>query len=426
MPGSGSVFAYCACRNPATGKRYLLGECPKWPQRQHRKWGFVIDLDPAADPATGRLRRQQLKRMGFTTQRDAQRAMEAEVPAIRSHTAQSLPDRQLTVGQWLDAWLQAAVNVKGEPWRPNTLAAYRRDVRHYLRPGLGHYRLADLRADDIKALWSRMRDGRLRPAVRGGTRETCSVRTIHSAYATLTSALNQAVLAERITRNPCVAARVQHPVRRVVQAWEPEHVAAFLGHARDACPDLAPAFQLAAWRGLRRGELAGLRWADVDLDAGTLQVARNVSEVAGEIHVGEPKTPKGRRTVSLGAKLVAALRAHKRAQTARRLAAGEWEDSGLVFPGPDGRLLPPHVLTHAFKRLAGQVPGLPPLHLHGLRHTAATHMLLAGVAPKVVQDQLGHATLAMTMDLYSHVLPQQRDASADAIERLYTADPGSL
>jgi integrase len=309
-------------------------------------------------------------------------------------------------------WLRAGVSATGKPWRPSTRTNYGRDVRLYLRPGLGRFCLVDLHSDDIAALWAAMRDdGR-------------SVHTVYYAFGTLNSALNQAVLAGRITRNPCVAARVETPARPEVGAWEPGHVTAFLEHARQADPDLAPAFQLAAWRDLRRGEMLGLRWGDLDLDAGTLRVVRNVTEAGGQLHTGEPKTERGKRTVSLGAGLVTILRAHRKAQAERRLAAEHWEDHDLVFPGPDGRLLQPHVLTQGFKRLAQQVPGLPDLHLHGLRHTAATTMLLAGVKPKVVQDQLGHATLAMTMDTYGHVLPQQREDSADAVERLYGTDDG--
>jgi integrase len=199
-------------------------------------------------------------------------------------------------------------------------------------------------------------------------------------------------------------------------------VSRFLAHARQADPDLAPAFQLAAWRGLRRGEFIGLKWCDVNLDDGTLRVVRNVTEAGRQLHVGEPKTERGKRTVSLGPALVAVLRAHRKAKAERRLAAEDWADEGWVFPGPDGRLLAPWVPTQGFRRLQRGVPDLPPLHFHGLRHTAATTMLLAGVDAKVVQDQMGHKTLAMTMDLYSHGLPRQRDASADAVERIYGSD----
>jgi integrase len=362
--------------------------------------------------------------MGFKTKQDAERALEALVPAIRDGTAPRLADRQLTVGEFLDRWLRAGVRATGKPWRPSTRTNYERDVRLYLRPGLGRYRLVDLHSDDIADLWAEMRAGGR------------SVHTVYYAFGTLNSALNQAVLAGRITRNPCVAARVEPPVRPDPPAWEPEHVTAFLAHAREAEPDLAPAFQLAAWRGLRRGEIIGLRWADVDLDDGTLRVVRNATEAGGPCttdcapdcpggkpHIGEPKTKRGKRTVSIGPSLAAVLRTLRRAQAERRLAAESWEDHDLVFPGPDGRWLPPHRLTQGFKKLVRELPDLPQLWLHaGTRHSAATHMLLAGVQPKVVQDQLGHATLAMTMDTYGHVIKRQRDASADAVEALYSTD----
>jgi integrase len=329
--------------------------------------------------------------------------MEAELPAIREGTAPSLADRQVTLGEYLETWL-----LSDPDWRPSTVATYRGTVSNYLRPSLGHLRLAALRPDHIRGMLAQLRDRGL------------SARTVGQAFATLRAALNQAVADQRMTRNPCdpltkgkKGKKGRKPARPALQVWTPEQVTLFLAHAREAEPRLAPAFQLAAWRGLRRGELVGLQWGDLDLDAGKLSVERNVTEVDRELHVGEPKTERGERTVSIGPKLAAVLREHRDTQPVRRLGA-DW-----VFTDERGEGLWPHVLTHTFKRLALEVPGLPEMHLHGLRHTAATHMLLAGIAPKVVQDALGHATLAMTMDTYGHVLPQQRDASADAVERLY-------
>jgi hypothetical protein len=238
---SGSVLSYCGCRNPETGSKYRTGKCQRWTQRGHHKWYYVIDQGKVYDPATGRWKRDQPKKMGFKTKQEAERALEALVPAIREGTAPRLADRQLTVAVFLDRWLQAGADARGKPWRPSTRTNYGRDVRLYLKPGLGHLKLVDLRSDDITTLWAQMR---------GGGR---SIHTLHYAYVTLNSALNQAVLAGRISRNPCVAARVETPVRPEIRAWEPEHVSRFLEHARQAEPDLAPAFQLAAWRGLRRG-----------------------------------------------------------------------------------------------------------------------------------------------------------------------------
>lgn len=414
---AGSIFATCACRDPQTGKRWPRGQCPKWNQRWHRKWAFTIDLE-----ATAHGKRQQLSRSGFQTRLAAERALEAQLPAIREGTAPTLADRQIKLGEYLDEWLRSDPD-----WRPSTGAAFRGVVANYLRPELGHIRLAALRPDDVRKMLARLRDRGL------------SVRTVGQAFAVLRCALNAAVTEQRMSRNPWdplskrkkgkKAGRTRS--RPVLQVWTPEQVSAFLAHAAKEAR-LVVAFQLAAWRGLRRGEVCGLKWDDIDLDAGLLRVERNATEAdapcsedcapgcpGGKVHIGEPKTEKGTRTVSLGPQLVAALRAHRKAQAAERLAAEDWHDEDWVFPATDGRVLRPFVLTHRFKALAAELPGLPPLHFHGLRHTAATHMLLAGVAPKVVQDQLGHATLAMTMDTYGHILPQQRDDSADAAERLY-------
>jgi integrase len=409
---AGSILSYCSCRDPQTGRRYRKGECPKPPR--HKRWLFKIDQGKVYDPATGGWKRDQVTKHGFETKRDAERALEALIPAIRAGTAPSPADRQITVAQFLDHWLRHDPDL-----RPSTRASYTADVTNYLRPGLGHLRLAEVRPDDITGLFARMASGQLRPVMSRG-RDVASVAAINRAYRTLHTAMAQAVAEQRITRNPCGPVKVARPRRKPVKVWDPEQTARFLGHARVAEPDLAPAFQLSAWRGLRRGEVAGLKWDDIDLDAGLLTVRRNVTEAGRQVHEGEPKTERGVRTVSLGPKLVAVLREHRRAQAARRLAAERWADEGWAFPGDHGQVITPHTLTHRFKALVRECPDLPDLHYHGLRHTAATQMLLAGVAPKVVQDQLGHATLAMTMDLYGHVVPAQRDASAEALEALYS------
>jgi integrase len=363
-PGPGSVFSYTT-------------------KSGRRKWGFVLDLPPVPD-GQGRLKRQQLRRQGLA--------------------------RELDLSQYLDQWLRIGRKANGEPWRPSTAATYGTSVRCYLKPGLGHLCLIDLRREHVEKLAAAMRDGTIRP---GRYNAPLSDRTIHQARATLRVALNQAIIDHKITVNPCKGARVPGPGRGEVQFWSPEQLAVFLAHAAQREPRFAVAFQFAGWRGLRRGELCGLKWDDLDLDGGEAHIRRNVTEADRQVHVGSPKTERGERTVSIGPKLVAALRAHRKAQAVRSL-------EGWVFPGPDGRVLAPHCLTHRFKALVRELPELPELHLHELRHTAATLMLLQGIPVKIVSDQLGHSKVELTLNLYAQVLPQQRDASADAVEALFS------
>ncbi len=401
---AGSITSACSCRDPETGQRYPKGKCPKAGRRGHLRWYFVIDLPKRWDKGAHRYFRQQLKSPGFPTRLAAERALLPELAKIEAHTAPSLSDRQLSVGDYLDRWLEEAVSAEGEPWRPTTTDTYTKLVDSYIRPSLGRHRLAELRPEHIRRMTAGMQ------------RQGLSRATIHLAYSAVRTALAAAIRERIITWSPCEAAKVRGPGRKKMQVWETHEVERFLAHAEQAEPSLAVAFQLAAWRGLRRGELAGLQWGDLDLGAGTLRVARSVDDKG---RIGEPKTEHGNRTVSLGPKLVAALRAHRRVQAERRLAAGpEWEDGDWVLCGGQGQMLPPWRLTQGFKRLSREL-GLPDIRLHDLRHTAATTMLLAGVAPKVVSDQLGHANITTTLDIYAHVLPQQRDASAEAVERLY-------
>ena len=171
--------------------------------------------------------------------------------------------------------------------------------------------------------------------------------------------------------------------------------------------------------GLRRGELLGLRWQDVDLDGGKLAVRQSLEQTkAGGLAFKQPKTQKGRRVVTLPPIAVEALRRHRADQARERLLLGPaYEDHGLVLAQADGRPVNPEDVTRAFKRLARKA-GVRPLSLHKLRHTHATLLLGANVHPKVVSERLGHATVGITLDTYSHVLPHLQEEAARKIDAL--------
>jgi integrase len=169
--------------------------------------------------------------------------------------------------------------------------------------------------------------------------------------------------------------------------------------------------------GVRRGELAGLRWGDVDLDRATMAIVRNrVSAGRGKaVSTHQPKTRRGRRNVALDVTSVAVLRAHRTAQIEERMRLGPaWVDSGYVFCGIDGAALHPDTITATFKSIIRNLD-VPQIRLHDLRHTSATLALKAGIHPKVVSERLGHATVSITLDLYSHVLDGMQAEAAEQI-----------
>jgi hypothetical protein len=173
---------------------------------------------------------------------------------------------------------------------------------------------------------------------------------------------------------------------------------------------------------MRRGEVTGLRWVDVDLDAGRISPRRPRVVVNYRVVISEPKTAKGRRSLALDLATVAALRDHRRRQLEQRLAVGpRWQDSDLVFTWPDGRPIHPQRFSNWFEQHT-RAAGLPRIRLHDVRHSYATAALAAGIPAKVVSERLGHATIAITMDTYSHVLPGLDELAAGTVARLILGD----
>ena len=176
-------------------------------------------------------------------------------------------------------------------------------------------------------------------------------------------------------------------------------------------------YHLGILTGMRRSELSGLKWDSVDLDSGRLSVVRTLQRIYGQgLIEGQPKTPKSRRSIKLNASAVMLLLRIRKQQNEQRLSLGPiWNDTGHVFSKEDGNPIDPDLLTHDFQNIVRK-EGLPHLTLHGLRHAHATMLLSAGIHHKIVSERLGHSTVAVTMDTYSHVLPDMQDQAAQAIE----------
>ncbi len=236
--------------------------------------------------------------------------------------------------------------------------------------------------------------------------------SVRRLQVTLHKALHAAVRKGLLQVNPAdLADKPKIPPRDVTEdVWSPETTAQFLeATAEDR---LYPLWRLAAWTGLRRSELAGVQWGDLDLDTAMLSVKRARTQVDGKPVVKGPKTASSRRVVDLDSETVAVMRRWKIAQMEERLRAGSaWEPGEWCFTDEIGAPWRPDALTRVFVSRVKSL-GLPPTDVKGLRHAHATALLRAGAHPKVVQERLGHSSISVTMDIYSSVLPgMQREAA---------------
>jgi integrase len=357
-------------------------------------------VDVGRDPATGR--RRQRTKGGFATRREAEKALGRALAAIGA--GEFAGAGGLTLGAYLERWLAGALPAL----KPSTAKSYRELVGWYVRPRIGRVRLDDLNALHLSNLYADLiADGAVRSE--GGV----SASTVRGVHRVLRKALNDAVLWGLLARSPLLGVKPPRCESRKMRWWTPQQVRTFLG-AVDG-DRLYALWVLLLTTGMRRGELAGLRWCDVDLDAGLLSVVRTRVSVAYTVCESDPKTRSSRRSITLDVRVVAALRAHRRRQLEERLRWGEaWTDTGYVFTREDGWPIHPERISVLFARLV-EIAGVPKIRLHDLRHTSASLALASGVHPKVVGERLGHASVSVTLDLYSHVIP---GLQAEAAEKL--------
>jgi integrase len=314
----------------------------------------------------------------------------------------------LRLGDYLQRWLEDSK--KGSVKRV-TYEGYARQVRNHLVPTLGCIKLKALTPAHLRGLY------------REKTGTGLSARTVGYIHATIHNALEQAVKDGLLPRNVADAVKPPQLYKEEIQPLTPAQTKTLLeavGGETVGGDRFEALYVLAVTAGLRQGELLGLKWEDIALDRGLLQVRRTLSSTkGGEPIFSNPKTARGRRSVKLTARAVEALKRHRERQLEEREeVAGLWQNHGLVFPTQVGTPMSRHnLVARSFKPLLKRA-GLPEIRFHDLRHTCATLMLAVGANPKVAQETLGHANVTITLDTYSHLLPNMQDEVAEKVNEL--------
>jgi integrase len=313
----------------------------------------------------------------------------------------------------LAAWLE----VQRTQLQPSTWRQYDGTVRRYLLPHLGDRPIGAITQREVSELYRRL-------LFAGGRRgKPLSLATVQRVGAMTHKAFEDAVRDDLIPDNPCdkaVLPRVDPNAQpRDLRIWDADQVAAFLDHQRRR--PLWPLWAVAVGTGMRRGELLGLRWRDVDLSASTLHVRRSLSVISGVARLKPPKSNRP-RSLAVGGAVVEALtrqreRQERSARHVERPADRESATWGLVFTEPDGGHVAPQKVTDTFREAVRDAP-VPIIRFHDVRHSHATLMLQAGVNPKVLSVRLGHASVKTTLDIYADVLPAMDEEAARRFEAL--------
>lgn len=312
--------------------------------------------------------------------------------------------RKQTLNEYLDTWLETIAKPR---LQYRTFQDYGDLMRRYVREPLGNIKLADFKSLHIQKLYGQMQ------------KKGLSARIVRYTHAVLRSALQHAVKVNMLPRNEAQLVQLPKQTSKEMDVLNQDEVVAFL----DALQGnrFATMFSFALATGCRPEEFYALQWKDIDFEKGTAIIRRALitHRKGGGWHFSEPKTKQSRRTIPLPVSTIKELRNHRRRQLEAKLKLGTaWNNFDLVFASEIGTPLNPPNVTRAFKKALQKADIRTSIRLYDLRHTTATLLLQAGVNPKVVSERLGHSTIVLTLDVYSHVLPGMQEAATEQLEGL--------
>lgn len=350
-------------------------------QRSKGSWTIWIDLD--RNPDTGKRQRQTL------TVRGTKKEAEAKLSGLLHNLDTGLPieNSKVTVKGYLESWLIYVVALRNSQ---RTLDGYTTIVNRHILPNIGSIQLVKLQPTNVQRMEFRLLESGLSP------------NTVHHVHIALAKALKDAMRQGLIHRNVCHVVEPPSPGRYEVTVPDAQAIRDILNLSLDT--PYGPLLHFMAYTGVRRSEAVALKWANVDLDRAKVSITETAQRFTGKGIVFQPtKSLAGRRGISLDCGTVDMLRAHRENQLLLGVdLGGELDDMGLVFPSPFGGPIDPSVITRNFKKLA-RTAGHRRLRLHDLRHGHAAGLMQAGVYPKTVQERLGHASAAFTLQVYGHV-----------------------
>jgi integrase len=362
------------------------------------RWYVVVDVG-----LDGGGRRRQKWHGGFATRREAE--VERARIVNELHTGGYVSPQRATLAEWVrQSWLpMTKTRVK-----PSTYDSYRSNMETHVLPALGGQALPALTAPMLNTLYADLLN-------HGGDRGPLAPKTVRYIHTIVHKALADAVDAGILGANLAERAKPPRPNRgraRTIECWEPSELAAFLESVEGT--RLEPAWRLAAMTGMRRGEVLGLRWRDVDLDQSRIAVRNAIVSVAYQILESSPKSHQA-RVIDLDPGTTAMLRRHRDRQTNEREELGaEYDDRDLVICAEDGSPIHPQSVSQAFDRAVARAD-VRKIRLHDLRHTHATIAVRAGVPVKVISERLGHESPAFTLKQYAHVMPGMQAEAAKLI-----------
>ncbi len=363
-------------------------------------WQITIELPK--DPITGKRNRRYKSVDG--TKKEAERAMHEFIREIEK--GYYVTDSKTTIAEWIDTWLEVYIvpNVS-----PTTLSRYQGMIKRYIKPIIGHMQVQQLNTLAVQAWVNGLKTS---PA----SGKEMSASTIKHAYHVLKGSLDKAVLAGVIPRSPCTGIMLPKGQKKPPVVYDEAQIKQLIEAAKGTEMELIIDIELCL--GLRRGELLGLQWDNIDFEKNQIHVVRNRVVVDGKSTVKDPKTESSRRTVDVPVQLIQKLRQHKTKCLANRLRMGQaYTVTDYVIVHPDGKPIYPEYVSQMFTKLQKKA-GLPKCRFHDLRHLCASIMLMQGVNVKVAQEHLGHKDISTTMNIYSHVLPSVAKEAAQKIGAL--------